>query len=66
MKKCHSAFVVKLYEAYENTKCKVLIMEYCRNGGLDNFISERWALEEEDAVEILRQIMLGLAVPIFG
>lgn len=36
-------------------------MEYCRNGGLDHFISERGALEEEDAVGILRQIILGLS-----
>lgn len=62
MKKCHSAFVVKLYDCYENQRCKVLIMEYCRHGGLDNFIIQRGAIEEEDAVSILRQIILGLAV----
>jgi hypothetical protein len=37
-------------------------LEYCRHGGLDNFITERGAIEEEDAVEILRQLILGLAV----
>lgn len=62
MKKCHSAFVVKLYDSFENQRCKVLVMEYCRHGGLDNFIVQRGAIEEEDAVSILRQIILGLAV----
>jgi serine/threonine protein kinase len=63
MRQCHSAFVVKLYETFQNSKCKVLIMEYCRHGALDHFISERGALDEEDALVILRQIILGLSVP---
>ncbi len=46
MRKCHSAFVVKLYDSYENTKCKILIMEYCKHGGLDNYIEQRGGLQE--------------------
>ncbi len=61
MKKCHSAFIVKLYKTFENSKCKIFVMEYCRNGGLDRYLNRCKGLEEQEAINILRQIILGLS-----
>jgi serine/threonine protein kinase len=45
LKKCHSANVIKLYDVFENKKCKVLVLEYCSGGGLDSYITRRWSLK---------------------
>jgi serine/threonine protein kinase len=57
--------VIKLYDVIENQKCKILILEYCSGGALDSYIKTRGPVDESDAVVILRQIILGLAVPFF-
>jgi len=62
LKKCHSANVIKLYDVMQNDRCKVLVLEYCNGGGLDSYIKDHGPTEESDAVIILRQIILGLAV----
>ena len=65
MRKCKSAFIIKLYASYTNEKCKVLIMEYCNGGTLENLIKRRGGLEESNAVTLLKEIILGLGVRSF-
>ena len=61
MRLCRSANVVKLYNSYDNEHEKVLVMEYCRGGSLEDFIGERKSLEEDEAIYILKQMIFGLA-----
>jgi serine/threonine protein kinase len=44
MRKCKSAYILKLYESYSNEKCKVLVLEYCNGGTLEEYIKKRGGL----------------------
>lgn len=39
-----------------------MVLEYCRDGDLNNYIKRKGRLEEPEAITILRQIAKGFAV----
>ena len=54
MRKCNSAFIIKIYESFENKKCKVMVLEYCNGYTLEHLIRKRGGIDEGDAISLLR------------
>lgn len=52
---------MKLYDVYENKWLKIMVIEYCNGGTLSQEITHRNRIPEKEAVEILKQIILGIA-----
>ncbi|KAM5126090.1 death-associated protein kinase 2-like isoform 1-T3 [Mantella aurantiaca] len=53
--------VMKLYDVFASKAEMVLILELIRGGELFDFIAEKEALSEEDAIEFMEQILKGVA-----
>lgn len=62
MMQCNSPNVLKCFEIIENSSLQILVLEYCNGKTLQQLIDENRHLKEEDAVKILRQIIIGIAV----
>lgn len=62
MMQCDSPNLLKCYDIYENKDLKLLIMEYCSGETLEKYLGKKRKLTEQQAVDILRQIMNGVAV----
>jgi serine/threonine protein kinase len=65
LRKCHSAHIIKVIDSFENDNCKVIILEYCNSGTLQDYLRKRGAIEEPDAIVILKQILFGIAVQLY-
>ncbi|XP_040188589.1 death-associated protein kinase 2-like isoform X1 [Rana temporaria] len=52
---------MKLYDVFASKAEMVLILELIRGGELFDFIAEKEALSEEDAIEFMEQILKGVA-----
>lgn len=62
MSKCESKHVVRLYGRYETDDYIMLALEYCNGGDLAMQIDNRGKIPENEAVLIIKQIVLGFAV----
>lgn len=62
---CDSPHTIKCYDVYENESLKLMLMEYCKDGDLEQEVRRNKFLPENDAVIILKQILNGLAVKIY-
>ena len=54
--------IIKCYGVYENPDFTILSTQYCNEGTLFEEITKRKVLYEEDAISIIKQITIGLAV----
>lgn len=61
MQMCNSPNVVKCYDIVENNRYKIFIMEYCNHGSLHDVLIKKKAYPVNDALAILKQIILGLS-----
>ena len=59
---CNSPHVVKCYDIVENKRYKIFVMEYCNRGSLQDELRKKKAYPVNDALAILKQIILGLSV----
>lgn len=62
MMQCNSPNLIKCFDIYENKDLKVLIMEYCEGKTLEEYLQKKGKLGEQEAVDILRQLLNGIAV----
>lgn len=62
MQLCDSPHVVKCFDIIENQRYKILVLEFCNKGSLDDELKKKNALPVEYALAILKQIILGIAV----
>lgn len=62
MMQVDSDHVMKCYDVYENKWLKIMIIEYCNGGTLSEEIYKRGRIPEAEAIEVLKQIMLGISV----
>ena len=62
MLQCNSPNLLKCYDIYENKDLKILILELCEGKTLYEYLQKKQKLPEQEAVEILRQIISGIAV----
>jgi serine/threonine protein kinase len=54
--------VVKCYDIYENKSLKIMIIEFCNGGTLQDEIERKIRIPEKEAVLVLKQIINGIAV----
>lgn len=59
--KMHHDNVVEIYDVGESNKQNYLVMEYIRGRTLKQLILQRGALQKEEAVEIMTQLVSGIA-----
>lgn len=59
---CDSPHVIKCYDIVENNKYKIFVLEYCNRGTLHDELKKKKAYPVNDALAILKQIILGLSV----
>lgn len=57
-----SDHVMKLYDVYQNKWLKIMVMEFCNGGTLSEEITTRNRIPERQAIDILKQIIIGIAV----
>ena len=62
MFKVQDEHVMKCYATYENKWLKIMVIEYCNGGTLSEEIYKRGRIPEVEAIEVLKQIITGLAV----
>lgn len=62
MAKVNSDHVMKLFDVFENKWLKIMVVEYCNGDTLANQIMSRKKIPESEAIEILKQIILGISV----
>lgn len=53
---------MRCYDAYENDEYVIMALEYCNGGDLSQEIKKRGRIPEEEAVRILKHIIVGFAV----
>ena len=46
MMKCSSSNLVKCYEVFANMDLKIIVMEYCNKGTLENYIKKKENIPE--------------------
>ena len=56
-----SDHVMKLYDVYQNKWLKIMVMEFCNGGTLSEEIIHRNRIPEKQAIDILKQIIIGIA-----
>ena len=64
MRICNSPNLVKCYDVYENEELKLMMLEYCNGGSLQDYIDRKTRLSEKEAILIFKQILNGIAVEI--
>ncbi len=62
MQLCNSPHVIKCYNVKENERYKIFVLEYCNRGSLSDELKVKKAFPIIDALAILKQIIVGLAV----
>lgn len=62
MMKCNSEHVVRCYNKYEDDENIIMAVEYCNSGDLYQEIKKRGTIPEDEAVRILKQVIVGFAV----
>ena len=62
MQMCDSPHVIKCYDIVENNRYKIFVLEYCNRGTLHDELKKKKAYPVNDALAILKQIILGLSV----
>lgn len=46
MQKCNSENLIKCYDVYENKSLKIMVIEYCNGGTLDDEIKSKGRIPE--------------------
>lgn len=59
LKSCESHNIIKLYDMKKTSNNYYLILEYCNDGDLETYVKKRRYLTEEEAIEILCEIVNG-------
>ena len=59
LKSCESHNIIKLYDMKKTFNNYYLVLEYCNDGDLDGYVKKRKYLTEEEAIEILCEIING-------
>ena len=62
MKMIEHNHLLKCYDIYENDDFIIFITQFCNGGNLYDEIKKGLVLYEDDAINIIKQIVLGLAV----
>lgn len=62
MIKVHSDHVMKLFDVYENKWLKIMVIQFCNGGTLSEEIISRNRIPEKQAIEVVKQIIMGVAV----
>lgn len=62
MRICNSPNLVKCYDVYENEELKLMMLEYCNGGSLQDYIDRKGRITEKEAILIFKQILNGIAV----
>lgn len=62
MRICNSPNLVKCYDVYENEELKLMMVEYCNGGSLQDYIDRKGRISEKEAILIFKQILNGIAV----
>jgi serine/threonine protein kinase len=62
MMECKNDHLLKCYDIYQNKDLKILVMEYCSGKTLEAHLQKKKKIPEREAVEILRQVISGIAV----
>lgn len=52
---------MKLYDVYQNKWLKIMVIEYCNMGTLSEEILRRNRIPQKEAIEVIKQIILGVA-----
>ena len=60
LKKCYHPNVIQYKGRIETTNSHYIIMEYCSGGDLEGYLKTRGPLKENEAVELLKQIINGM------
>lgn len=47
MEKCCSPHLIKCFDVYENRTLKIMVLEYCAGGTLQNYIDAKGKIEEK-------------------
>lgn len=58
--KLSDPYILKLYDTFQDNDCFYLVLEYCQNGDLDAYVSEKKALKEAQARDFMYQIVRGV------
>ena len=61
MMKCDSPNIIKCHQSFENADLKIMIIDFCNSGNLQEEIDKRDQIPEADAIAILKQIIMGIA-----
>lgn len=59
LKKCRHQNIIHFYDFLETKNNFYLVMEYCKDGNLYNYVKSKGPLPEAEAVEIFKQILNG-------
>lgn len=62
LSKLKSDHIVKFYDSYENDQLKIIVMEFCDSGSLEDKIDQGKMQSEEKILELLKQLMKGILV----
>lgn len=62
MKNCNSPYVIKCFDVITTSESEIMVLEYCKDGDLHRLIKKKKRLTEEEALNILKQIVKGFAV----
>lgn len=57
LKACQNVNIIKMYDVKRTTNNYYLILEYCNEGDLKQYLEKKGKLSEEEAVDILIQIL---------
>ncbi|CAD8052584.1 unnamed protein product [Paramecium sonneborni] len=60
MKYLNHPFVVKLYHSFQTQNYLYMLLEYCENGDLTNYMAKGTIIQESQAIFIIAQIILAL------
>lgn len=61
LKKLDHPNILKLYEVFEDSKKYFLVTEYCKGGELFEEIVDKVTFSEQDAANIVQQVLKGIA-----
>ena len=62
MRMCANRNIVQCYQVFQNQSLKIIVMEYCEGGTLQEYIRLNGKIPEKEALKIFKQILNGVAV----
>lgn len=62
LQKCDSPHIVKLYEYNKTSEYIYLVLEYCNEKDMSQYLAKRGRLDETEAIEFLRQLVEAFKV----